>query len=106
MTSQQKIECLGKLIPKTAASTGNGKHQLLIPHSASATRARGANVVPIFATHFVQSRFKQARLSCGLNSCIILNFIFLGMAQAQATYGEIEEVWFGGYGSVPFGPFA
>ena len=28
------------------------------------------------------------------------------MIQAHATYGEIEEVWFGGYGLVLFGPFA
>ena len=63
-------------------------------------------LIPIFATHFVQARFKQAQLSCELNSCIILYFILLSMAQAHATYGEIEEVWFGGYGSDPFGPFA
>ena len=63
-------------------------------------------LIPIFATHFVQARFKQARLSCELNSCIILYFILLSMAQAYATYGEIEEVWFGGYGSVPFWHFA
>ena len=62
-------------------------------------------LIPIFATHFVQARFKQAQLPCELNSCIILYFILLSMAQAHATYREIEEVWFGGYGSVPFGPF-
>ena len=28
------------------------------------------------------------------------------MTQAHATYGEIEEVWFGGYGLVRFRPFA
>ena len=28
------------------------------------------------------------------------------MTQAHATYGEIEEVWFGGYVLVFFGPFA
>ena len=66
----------------------------------------GLMLIPIFATHFVQARFRQARLSCELNSCIILYFILLSVAQAHATYGEIEEVWFGGYGSVPFGPFA
>ena len=63
-------------------------------------------LIPIFVTHFVQARFNQAWLPCGLNSCIILYFILLIMAQAHATYGEIEEVWFGGYGSVSFGPFA
>ena len=61
----------------------------------------GLMLIPIFATHFV-----QARLPCGLNSCIILYFILLSMAQAHATYGEIEKVWFGGYGLVPFRPFA
>ena len=49
-------------------------------------------LVLIFATYFV-----QARLSYGLNSCIILYFIFLSMAQAHATYGKIKEVWFEGY---------
>ena len=66
----------------------------------------GLMLIPIFVTHFVQARFKQARLSCDLNSCIILYYILLSMAQAHTTYGEIEEVWFGGYGLVPFGPFA
>ena len=63
-------------------------------------------LIPIFVTHFIQARFKQVRLSCELNSCIILYFIILSIAQALATHGEIEEVWFGGYRSVPFGPFA
>ena len=63
-------------------------------------------LIPIFVTHFVQAWFNQAQLPCGLDSCIILYFILLIMAQAHATYGEIEEVWFGGYGLVPFGPFA
>ena len=63
-------------------------------------------LIPIFATCFIQARFKQARLSCELNSCIILYYILLSMAQAYATYGEIEEVWFGGYGLVLFKPFA
>ena len=66
----------------------------------------GLMLIPIFVTRFVQARFKQARLSCELNSCIMLYFILLSMAQAHATYGEIEEVWFGGYGLVPFKPFA
>ena len=61
----------------------------------------GVVLIPIFAIHFI-----QARLPCELNSCILLYFILLSMTQAHATYGEIEEVWFGGYGSVPFGPFA
>ena len=63
-------------------------------------------LIPIFATHFVQARFKQARLPYDLNSYGILYFILLSMAQAHATYGKIEEVWFGGYGLVPFRPFA
>ena len=58
-------------------------------------------LIPISTTHFVQARFKQARLPCGLNSCITLYFILLSIAQAHATYGEIEKVWFGGYGLVP-----
>ena len=62
-------------------------------------------LIPIFATYFVQAQFKQARLSCELNSCIILYFILLSIGQVHATYGEIEEVLFGGYGSVPFEPF-
>ena len=67
---------------------------------------RGLMLIPIFATHFVQARFKQARLSCELNLCIILYFILLSMAQAHAISREIEEVWFGGYESVFFKPFA
>ena len=63
-------------------------------------------LILIFTTHFLQARFKQARLPCELNSCIILYFILLSMVQADVTYREIEEVWFGRCGSVPFGPFA
>ena len=63
-------------------------------------------LIPILTTHFLQARFNQARLPCGLNSYIIFYFILLSMAQAHVTYGEIEEVWFGGYGLVSFEPFA
>ena len=64
-------------------------------------------LIPIFATHFLQARFNQAWLPCGLNSCIILYFIFFKHGPSPCDLlGEIEEVWFGGYGSVPFGPFA
>ena len=97
---------MGELIPNPQHLQSNGKHQLLTPHAASATRARGLMLILIFTTHFLQARFKQARLPCELNSCIILYFILLSMVQADVTYGEIEEVWFGGYGSVPYGPFA
>ena len=102
MTSQQKIECLGKLIPKTATSTCNGKHQLLI-HMLQVTRVLGGlMLIPIFATHFIQARFNQARLPCGLNSCIILYFILLSMTQAYATYGRnwgsmVWKVWVGSF---------
>ena len=60
----------------------------------------------IFVTHFLQTLFNQARFHCELNSCITFYFILLSIAQAHVTYGEIEEVWFEGYGSVSFGPFA
>ena len=102
MTSQQKIECLGKLIPKTTTSTCNGKHQLLI-HMLQVTRVLGGlMLIPIFATHFIQARFNQARLPCGLNSCIILYFILLSMTQAYATYGRnwgsmVWKVWVGSF---------
>ena len=69
-------------------------------------RLRNLLLIPIFMTHFVQARFKQGGLPCELNSCIILYFILLSMTQAYVTYGEIEEVWFRGYGLVLFGPFA
>ena len=62
--------------------------------------------IPIFATHFLQAQFNQTRLPYGLDSCIIFYFILLSMTQAHVTYGEIEEVWFGGYVLIPFGPFA
>ena len=39
-------------------------------------------LIPIFTIHFL-----QARLNCGLNSCIILYFILLSMNQAYVTYG-------------------
>ena len=58
-------------------------------------------LIPILATHFL-----QARLPYGLNLCIIFYLILLSMAQAHVTYGEIEEVWFGGYESVSFRLFA
>ena len=64
-------------------------------------------LIPIFATHFLQARFNQAWLPCGLNSCIIFYFILFKHGPSLCDLlGEIEEVWFGGYGSVPFGPFA
>ena len=31
-------------------------------------------LIPIFETYFLQAQFNQARLPCGLNSCIILYF--------------------------------
>ena len=96
------MEHLGKLILKPTTSTSNGKHQLLTPYAASAMHARELMLIPIFATHFLQTRFNQAQLHCELNSCITFYFIFLSMAQAHVTYGEIEEVWFGGYGLVSF----
>ena len=107
MTFQKKkMEHLGKLILKPTTSTSNGKHQLLTPHAVSVTHARGLTLISIFVTHFLQTRFNQALLHCELNSCITFYFILLSIAQAHVTYGEIEEVWFGGYGSVFFGPFA
>ena len=63
-------------------------------------------LIPFFVTHFLQTLFNQAQFHCELNSCITFYFILLSIAQAHVTYGEIEEVWFGGYGSVSFGPFA
>ena len=72
-----------------------------VPYHSRVDRPSCSLLIPIFATHFV-----QAQLPCELNLCIILYFILLSMTQAHATYGEIEEVWFGGYGLVLFGPFA
>ena len=70
-------------------------------------RARGLMLIPIFATHFLQAWFNQARLPCRLNSCIIFYFIlFKHGPSPNNLLGEIEEVWFGWYESVPFGPFA
>ena len=64
-------------------------------------------LIPIFATHFLQTRFNQARLPCGLNSCIIFYFILFKHGPSPCDLlEEIEELWFGGYGSVPYGPFA
>ena len=42
-------------------------------------------------THFLQALFNQARLPCGLNSCIIFYFIILSMTQAHATYWGKRE---------------
>ena len=51
-------------------------------------------LIPIFATHFL-----QARLSYGLNSCIIFYFILLRMAQAHATYwGKLRKCGLEGMG--------
>ena len=64
-------------------------------------------LIPIFVTHFLQVRFNQARLPCGLNSCILFYFIlFKHGLSPYDLLGEIKEVWFGGYKSVPFKPFA
>ena len=64
-------------------------------------------LMPIFATHFLQTRFNQARLPCGLNSCIIFYFILFKHGPSPCDLlGEIEELCFGGYGSVPYRPFA
>ena len=105
--STKKMEHLGKLILKPTTSTSNGKHQLLTPYAASAMHARGLMLIPIFATHFLQTRFNQARLPCGLNSCIIFYFILFKHGPSSCDLlGEIEEVWFGGYGLVSFWPFA
>ena len=46
----------------------------------------GLMLISIFATHFVQAQFNQARLPYGLNSYILFYFILLSMAQAHATY--------------------
>ena len=43
-------------------------------------------LIPIFTTHVLEALFNQARLPCGLNSCIIVYFILLNVAQAHATY--------------------
>ena len=99
-TSQQKMEHLSKLIPKPAMSTSNEKYQLLTRMLQAPRMIGGLMLIPIFATHFV-----QARLPCGLNSYIIFYSFKYGPSPCDLL-GEIEEVWFGGYGSVPFGPFA
>ena len=75
VSSQQKIECLGMLIPKTATSTSNGKYQLLLTRMPQAPCVlEGLILISIFAIHFLQAQFNQARLPCGLNSCIIFFF--------------------------------
>ena len=45
-------------------------------HGASVMRARGLMLIPIFATHFIQTRFNQARLPYGLDSCVIFYLFF------------------------------
>ena len=94
MTSQQKIDRLGKLIPKTVAFTSNGKYQLLARMPQSPHMLGGLMLILIFATHFVQARFNQAQLPYGLNSCIILYFILLSMTQAHVTCGLEGMGWF------------
>ena len=75
VSSQQKIERLGMLIPKTATSTSNGKYQLLLTRMPQAPCVlEGLILIPIFAIHFLQAQFNQARLPYGLNSCIIFYF--------------------------------
>ena len=50
-------------------------------------------------THFLQARFNQAQLPCGLNSRIILYFIILSMAQAHVTYwGKLRKCGLEGMG--------
>ena len=64
-------------------------------------------LILIFATYFLQALFNQARLPCRLNSCIIFYFYSFKHGPSSCDIlGEIKKVWFGGYRSVPFGPFA
>ena len=92
---KKKMEHLDKLISKLTTSTSNGKYQLPTRMSQCATRAQGLMLISIFETHFLQARFSQARLSYGLNSCIILYFILLSMVQVHVTYGRnwVSVVW-------------
>ena len=50
-------------------------------------------------THFLQAQFNQARLPCGLNSCILFYFVLLSMAQAYATcWGKLRKCGLEGMG--------
>ena len=50
-------------------------------------------------TYFLQARFNQARLPCGLNSCILFYFVLLSMAQAHATcWGKLRKCGLEGMG--------
>ena len=62
-------------------------------------------LIPIFETHFLQARLNQTWPHYGLNSFIILYYIFipLSITQTHATYGgklrkcglEIREAYLG-----------
>ena len=85
---KEKRECLGMLIPKPTTSTSNGKYQLLTCMLQAPCMLGGLMLIPIFVTHFLRAQFNQLQWPCGLNSCIILYFILLSMAEAHVTYLE------------------
>ena len=64
---QQNIKHLGKLIPKLAKSSSNGKHPLLTCMPQVPRVLGGLMLIPIFATHFF---YKP-------DSCIMFYFILL-----------------------------
>ena len=63
-------------------------------------------LIPVFTTHFLQA--DSTKLDFPMDSIHVLYFIYSfkhGPSPCD-NMGEIEEVWFGGYGSIPFRPFA
>ena len=62
-------------------------------------------LILIFTTHFLQAQLNRVQLPCGLNSCILLYSFKHGPSPCDIL-GKIEEMWFGGYESVSFRPFA
>jgi len=96
---KEKKRAFGVLIPKLATSTSNGKYQLFTCMLQAPSVLGGLMLILIFATHFLQAQFNQVQLPCGLNSCTILYYIFLSMAQAHVTYlGKLRKCDFKGMG--------
>ena len=68
-------------------------------------------LIPIFTTHF-RDTFSTSPIQPSPTSLwaqfmyFILFYSFKHSPSPCDLLGEIEEVWFGGYGSVPFGLFA
>ena len=94
------------LIPKPTTSTSNGKYQLLTCMLQAPCMLGGLMLIPIFVTFFMSS-IQSSPMA--LRAQFMYYIIFYSFKHGRSPcdiFGEIEEVWFGGYELIPFEPFA